>query len=441
MRKVLVTFVLALTGIIMAQANVQQPADSQANTPTNQKVIKDPAEYNAYMTALNTQDPAQKAAAMEAFVNQYPQSVVRPEALAYAMAGYQQSGNLPKAEEVAKKILANDPNDVRVLAFVTFLDRGRATNGDANALKEGCEYAKRGLQAFGNWTKPSDMAQADFDKLRSQVSSILEGASGFCALQSKDYAAAREHYTKAVKIDPNSFQDVYQLAIADLEMSPMDKTGFWYIAKAYALAPAAAKAQIATYGKGKYRKYHGNYDGWDQFLASVATQTAPPANIPITPAPSPQEVACKLVQENDPNTLSIGDLEYVLQYRDAGPDCNKDAAAKAWQAVLNKQKDPKGDPAKLKINVKVISSSSDSFEAAITEENQQANKADLHVVMEKPMVKPPAAGTLTDVIGSISAYTPSPFMFTMTQAELPAAAKPPARKPPVKKPGAAKKKK
>src|SRR5262249_23322349 len=199
--------------------------------------------------------------------------------------------------------------------------------------------------------------------------------------------------------------------------------------------------QIATYGKGKYRKYHGNYDGWDQFLASVATQTAPPANIPITPAPSPQEVACKLVQENDPNTLSIGDLEYVLQYRDAGPECNKDAAAKAWQAVLNKQKDPKGDPAKLKINVKVISSSPDSFEAAITEENQQANKADLHVVMEKPMVKPPAAGTMTDVVGSISAYTPSPFMFTMTQAELPASSKPPARKPPVKKPGAAKKKK
>src|SRR5437899_12265031 len=61
MRKVLVTLVLALTGAVsMASANAQQPADSQANTPTNQKVIKDQAEYNAYMTALNTQDPVQK---------------------------------------------------------------------------------------------------------------------------------------------------------------------------------------------------------------------------------------------------------------------------------------------------------------------------------------------------------------------------------------------
>src|SRR5262245_52869102 len=81
MRKVLVTFVLALTGVCLAQGNPQPQATppgtgaaQPSNTPANQKVIKDPAEYNAYIAALNTQDPAQRAAAMEAFVTKYPQS-------------------------------------------------------------------------------------------------------------------------------------------------------------------------------------------------------------------------------------------------------------------------------------------------------------------------------------------------------------------------------
>jgi len=86
--------------------------------------------------------------------------------------------------------------------------------------------------------------------------------------------------------------------------------------------------------------------------------------------------------------------------------------------------------------VKVISATPDSLEIALTEENQSAGKADVHVKMEKPMTKPPAPGTVTDIIGVFSDYTPNPFMFSMDKGELPAA-KAPVRKPPVRK-GAAK---
>jgi hypothetical protein len=441
MRKVLVTFVLALTGAMMAQASAQQPADSQANVPANQKVIKDPAEYNAYITALNTQDPAQKAAAMEAFVKQYPQSVVLTDALEQAMAAYQQAGNQQKVQETASQILQINPNNVRALAIMTFIERATANSPDKAA--KGRQDGEKCLTELTSWAKPADISDADFAKLKSQMTAICAGAVGFGALQAKDYAAAREAYLKSVKIDPNNLQDIYQLGIASLESNPMVKDGFWYIAKAYQLAQgnAAAQKNISDYGRSKYRKYHGSYEGWEQYLASVAGQSAPPADIAITPAPKPEEIACKLVAENDPNTLAIGDLEYVLQYRDSGADCNKDAAAKAWSAIQNKQKDAKGDPAKLKINVKVISATPDSIEAAFTEDNQKDNKADLHIVMEKPMTKVPAAGTMTDVVGTISSYTPSPFMFTMTAAEIPAAAKPPVKKAPARKPGAAKKKK
>jgi len=431
MRKVLVTFVLALGGVAFAQGNTSKPssqpaADQQAS---GQKVIKDPAEYNAYMTALNTPDPAAKAAAMEAFVNQYPSSIVKMDALQQAMGGYQQAGNQAKVEDIANKILKEDPNDVRALAIVTFIEKNQAKTPEDFAKVR--QLAERGLNALPTAKKPEGMSDADFDKLKTQMKEIFAGTAGFAALQAKDYPAAKNFLQQSVQVDPNNLEDVYRLALANLESNPIDKNGLWYIARAYHLAKgnAAAQQQFANYGKSKYRRYHGSNDGWDQFLASVANQTTLPADIPITPAPSPQEVACKAVQDNPPDSLSFGDREYVLQYRDAGPPCNKEAADKVWQAIISKQKNAAGDEVKVKLpGVKVISATADSIDIALTEENQSAGKADVHVKMEKPMTRPPAPGTTTDIIGVFSDYTPSPFMFTMDKGELPAA------KVPVKKP-------
>jgi tetratricopeptide (TPR) repeat protein len=389
------------------------------------------------MTAYNMTDSGQKAAAMEAFTKQYPESIVLSEALEQAMAGYLQVNNQAKVEEVAKRILTLNPNSVRALAVITTIDRGQATGGNAAALKEGCAYALTGLQQLANWQKPEGLDDPTFAKMRDQAADIFNGMAGFCALQAKDNVKAREYYVKALKIDPTSFQDVYQLAIASLETNPIDKNGLWYIAKAYNLSAPANKAQIAAYGKAKYKKYHGGEDGWNELLASSASQPNLPADFDVKPAATPQELACNVVRDNDPATLSVSDWEYVLQYRDSGPQCNKDAAEKVWQSILAKQKDPSGNEQRIRMpGVKVISATADSIDVALTDDNQQAGKADLHLVMEKPMAKPPAAGTTTDITGVFTSYTPSPFMFTMEKGELPTAPKPPVHKPtPAHRPG------
>ncbi len=58
-------------GSLRINATTHTREDSASNTQS-QKTIKDPGEYNAYITALNTSDPAAKAAAMEAFVRKTP---------------------------------------------------------------------------------------------------------------------------------------------------------------------------------------------------------------------------------------------------------------------------------------------------------------------------------------------------------------------------------
>jgi hypothetical protein len=54
---------------------------TQTSSSAKQKVIQNPAEYNAYMTALNTENPAEKGPAMEAFSKKYPYSVVKTDSL------------------------------------------------------------------------------------------------------------------------------------------------------------------------------------------------------------------------------------------------------------------------------------------------------------------------------------------------------------------------
>jgi len=388
----------------------------QQNPPAGQKMIKDPAEYNAYIAALNTQDPAQKAAAMEAFVTQYPGSVVKIDALEQAMAAYQQAGSVAKVTSTANRILELDPGNVRALAIVTFLNRSLASQGDAKAAAAAGADAEKGLKALAGWQKPEGVSDADFDKLHKQMAAIFQGTAGFVALQAKDYPAARDHYMKAIENDPNSLQDVYQLAIAELEMNPPDPNGFWYVAKAFQLAQgnAAAQKSIADYGKAKYRRYHGGEDGWDQLIVATANQPGRPADFSVKLALTPAEIAVKAVQENAPGDLSFGDYEYVLTFRDASP-ANKDAADKVMQAILEKEKQ---GAAKLKMSVKVISSTQGTIQAAITDENQQANKVDLQVTMAKPMLRPPAPGATVDIVGVITDYVPSPFTFIMKEGEV-----------------------
>ena len=440
MKRVLVTFVLALTTAALGQGSspsqqppAQQPAatDQQANVPTSQKVIKDPAEYNAYITALNTTDPAAKGQAMEAFVAQYPNSIVKIDALEQAMGAYQQAGNSQKVEQIAKQILAIEPNNVRALAIVVFIERNQIK--DPASGKKAREDAEKGLQELPNWKKPEGVSDADYEKMRNQMAGIFAGTAAFGALQQQDYPAAQKYYEQALKIDPSDLANNYQMAISLLQANPMNPLGFWYGAKALSVAqtqnPQAFQAW-SPYFVSKYKKYHGNSDDWNQRISAAATQTAPPADfvasIPL--APTPCDLAAQAVGPNGADGLSFSDWELVLSCRDKSP-ANKTAAEQLWTQIQAKEKNGE---AKLKIPVKVVAvPDANSMEVALSEDNQAANKADMKVAMEKPMTKPPAPGATIDIIGVISEYTPDPFMFTMTKGELPVAK--PAPKTPAKK--------
>ena len=99
MKKSLVMMLLvfasaALVQQAMAQAAAQPPLP--ASRAAQKPEIKNPAEYNAYINAIQQQNPAQKAEALEAFLQTYPNSVMKVDALELLMVSYQQAGDAQK---------------------------------------------------------------------------------------------------------------------------------------------------------------------------------------------------------------------------------------------------------------------------------------------------------------------------------------------------------
>ena len=283
--------ILRSVALLIVLNSVLAVLPAPALQQVGQKVIHDPAEYDAYIAGLNKTEPSQKATALEDFLDRYPESVVAVDALEELMSAYSAVQETRKVQETGERMLQLDPGNVRALALLTYLKRQEALQQKdvAAAITELRTYAERGLRQLPHWQQPANMSDADFKKLHGQMSRIFNGAAGFAALQQKRYAEARNYYLESVGIDADDLTDVYQLAITDLEMNPLDVNGFWYIARAAYLArkvnnQAAFRETTEGYGKAKYRQYHGGVDGWHDLLERATRGAAPPHGFTVARA-------------------------------------------------------------------------------------------------------------------------------------------------------------
>lgn len=409
--------VAMMVAVVSLDAAAQTPSPPPAQARSS---FANPAEYDNYVAALNTRDAAKRAQAMEVFIAWYPGSVLRVDAHEQAIAAYQTAGQPAKAEMLGQRLLQIDPDNVRALANRAYFGRLKVSGGDATALPQAVAAAERGLAVLPRWQKPVLLDDASFARVKEQMSAVFNGVLGFAALQAKDYDRARRFYRAAVAAEPNNLQDVYQLAVSQLEGQPLDPLGFWYGARSIAIARAArnepAAHDIDRYVRSRYRVYRGSEEGWDELVKRlVAGEPAPPDNFKrsIPRALTPPEQALQLLEDNDPAKLSYAEWILVLRHRDVGA-ANKAAADRVWKAIGDKQQ----NGARLKIPVKVITATPDRIEAAITDAAQNGGVIELEIAMARPLSPLPAVGSRIAILGVLSDYRPQPFLFRLTRAEL-----------------------
>lgn len=465
-------------------AVAQTAGQGGAQSNCQQITIKDPAEYNAYTNAISQSSPAAKAQAIEAFLKQYPNSVVKVDLLSALMNIYQ-STSVPQTLDAAKRLLEADPTNLRALLVLVYLEHTQA-NGNVQQLDQAAADAQKGLSV----QKGQCVSEADYEKLKDAATPIFYSAIGADDFAKKDYNGAVEAYTKELQSYKSPEQtttmpapiDTYYLGQSYLDENPRDlKNAIWFLTRAAAFYPQA-KTQIESAAEYWYKKYHcsvtdascinGNpapgFSDIEQ-LASVPANVFPPASYNPTPAPPPPSPA-DLAHQAIANTAGCAG---VTPAPPPAAPANGAAAAPAPAApqAAPAPAAPGSFPATCTDALKktlglsdeefilangdeqdqqliwsimsgvtaqvpgvVISAAPDgtSVQLAVSQDAQQSNTADFTVNMKPPLKgrEIPTAGAKVSYIATFDTYTQKPLMITLKDGAPPAPAhRPPARRP------------
>ena len=403
---------LALAGFSLVAA----PALLAQGT-NDQLTIKDPAEFNAYQNATTQTTPQAKASASEAFLTQYPQSIVKKAVLDGLVDAYA-SFDPAKTIDAAQRLLQVDPNNLKAMYLIAALKKQQAASTPAQApqlLDDAAAMATKGLAA----TKPADVKDEDFAKQKAATDPVFYSILSNDLLVSKKdlpgaVAAFRTELEYLAKNNPDGttkapgLNDTLLLGQTYTQLTPPDMVnGVWFLARAENFAPANYKPVIDKQARYWYKRFHGKEDGFDKVLALAATTIFPPPDFKIDPAPTPKDVADGVVASTpDLSTLALADKEYILA------NASTANAEKLW-ALL------KGQVTQIPGTVLVATAS--QIQLAVTDDAKADKKPDFTINMKTPLADKdiPAVGTdITNLIGTFDSYTQNPAQIILSDGEL-----------------------
>ena len=310
----------------------------------------------------------------------------------------------------AQKLVATDPCQVPALTLIVYVDRAKsAQSGDPNGKQEAADakkYGQEGLDCLPKFVKPEGTSDADFAKMKPQMTGIFEAGIGWGALQDKDNAKAAVAPEKGSGCESGFGRKISPCCIPWLLLicgdAPDYQNGIWFAARAAAVAPPAAAPGIEKYARSQYVKFHAGDDGWAEFLAAAK---AGGPQVPVKPAPTPAEQAHNMITATPPDKMDFATWEFVLA------TVARKIRTTVWNAIKGKA---------VQMNGTIISTEPTQFMIAGSSDDIDAKKADITLKFEEkvPVRMIPKDGASFDFQGEPASYTPNPFMMVMEKGQL-----------------------
>jgi len=280
MKKVLLLLIAAMT-VGLAQ-----------DKPPATKTPKDADEAALINKVVAEPDGAKRLAELDEWIKKYPQSDwddVRP--MLYLLT-YQQLNKNQEAFDKAVEMLNTKPEDFNALTAVLrigpTLNNNAPTPANLDAIEKAAEYVmKNGDKVFANSNRPTNVAEADWTKVKPywgpQSRVVL-----IAALQArKDDARMESRLKEEAAANPND--PIFPLALLNVyfqqikahpEKQPLV---LFYYARAAAIdgpyGPTAAEKQkyMASFTK-NYKVYHGSDEGLNDVVAMAKADPVAPAD-------------------------------------------------------------------------------------------------------------------------------------------------------------------
>ena len=270
-------------------------------------------EYDAYTAMATEKDPQKKISLAEAVIQKYPGSDFKDSAYVTEMGAYYQLGKSDKAIEAGQKALEVNPDNLDALSFssFTFPFVFKADDPDKDSkLTRADAQAKHGLEALQKLQKPDKVTDEQFNSFVKAKRALFNAASGFVALQKKDYPGAITAYKAATEDNATDFYAFYRMGLAYLFSNPRDYDhAIWYMAHAVSLAQAARDQNAEAfqkYLKQTYVGYHGNDKGLSDILTQAAGSANPPEGFKVAAMETPKDTG-------DPNVDAFNQMTFPLK--------------------------------------------------------------------------------------------------------------------------------
>ena len=196
-------------------------ASGQAAAPQGKRPpkVNSTEEYNAYNAAKAITDAAGAEKAAEDFATKYPQSELRPLVYKAAMQRYQQSNNGDKMVDMAKKVLAIDPDDPEALVSVAQVQAEKIKDDSLDKdvlLAEAKKDAERALVTVDTDVPTSGYKEEQLKTYKNFIRSQAYFVLGTAAFKAQKWPEAETNLKKSIDALPEQPDviAVYRLTLA-----------------------------------------------------------------------------------------------------------------------------------------------------------------------------------------------------------------------------------
>jgi len=270
-------------------ANPQPPPPQASHTNPKAKPLpsaKTKPEYDAYLAAANTSDPAAAEALAREFEVQFPHSELLTILYQQVMGKYQKADNSDKTLDMGRKALQYDPDNCIALVMnaTVLAERTRQTDIDRDQrLNEATTDAQRALEDIrtDNYLLAPSATPEQVQQFKDQVTGMAYQALGKAEMERENYAVAEQDLRKTIETPAGKGDAIvwYRLALAlDRQNKYADATAA--ITTAVALAPAnSAVASMAKNEQDRLKKLAAG---------GAAANPAPKSNQPEPEAVQPK---------------------------------------------------------------------------------------------------------------------------------------------------------
>lgn len=201
-------------------------------------------EYVAYSTARAMADPAEKIAALEAFITKYNNPTLMPFVYADMYQAYYAQKDYAKTIETIDKMLTLGDKVTPAQRLGALVNRAQAYNAAANLpafqtpdmLTKTREASAKGIAALAEFKKPTNMSDDLFDRQNKAIRFMFNSVAGTAASHQKDWKAAIASFEAALVLNEDDAISHYRLGVAFLQDAPSQANdGFWEIGRSIGL--------------------------------------------------------------------------------------------------------------------------------------------------------------------------------------------------------------